>query len=305
LVVGQIIIVEGKVDANSNPPKILVDSVQTEFALKISADEMSTTSLQQPQPQHFGQTREKPVTVSKPAPDPVQTPAHQVAESTAAYSVSSPSTTGRREAEAEWEATDVPPPPDAFPPGWDEAWQPDFADAQMASRKEPKFKKDEPVRLSPEVIPAPAPEAETDETVETEAEETAIETEASSEPTQEARAGMVVQAVEAPIHSAAKLPSLYAPVAQTEDRTGPPQLITVLLRPTNDWERNKRRIKILHSTLTSFKGRDRFSFQIFEDGKGHLIDFPNDTTRVCSELLMRLKKLMGEESWQIEEITFQ
>ena len=38
LTVGEIIIVEGKVDANSSPPKILVDSVQTEFALKVSAD---------------------------------------------------------------------------------------------------------------------------------------------------------------------------------------------------------------------------------------------------------------------------
>ena len=78
-----------------------------------------------------------------------------------------------------------------------------------------------------------------------------------------------------------------------------------MLRPTGDRDRDKRRIKILHSTMTSFKGRDRFSFHIFESGKGHLIDFPNDTTRVCPEVLARLKKLMGEESWRIEEITFQ
>ncbi len=38
LIVGQIFIVEGKVDANSNPSKILVDSIQTEFALKVSVD---------------------------------------------------------------------------------------------------------------------------------------------------------------------------------------------------------------------------------------------------------------------------
>ena len=118
---------------------------------------------------------------------------------------------------------------------------------------------------------------------------------------------MVVQAVEAPASypATARLPSLYAPIVQTEDRASSPQQITVLLRPTDDWERNKRRIKILHSTLISFKGHDRFSFQIFEDGKGHLIDFPNDTTRVCPEMLTRLKNLMGEESWRIEEITFQ
>jgi len=120
----------------------------------------------------------------------------------------------------------------------------------------------------------------------------------------EAKQGVVVQAVEAPARPVKSLPSLYAPVAQTEDRTRVPQQITVLLRPTGDRERDKRRIKILHSTMTSFKGRDRFSFHIFEGGKGHLIDFPNDTTRVCPEVLARLRKLMGEESWQIEEISF-
>ncbi len=201
--------------------------------------------------------------------------------------------------EPEWDDETLPPPPDAFPPGWDDAWQPDFEAAQIASRPEPKFKKNEPVSLPPEIIPAPRPEPEAGEPP------TPEKTEATPEPVLEARPGIVVQAVEAPAHPVAKLPSLYAPVAQMDDRTHPPQQITVLLRPTGDQERDKRRIKMLHGTLISFHGRDKFSFQIFEGGKGHLIDFPNDTTRVCPEVLARLKKLMGEESWRIEEITFQ
>jgi hypothetical protein len=102
------------------------------------------------------------------------------------------------------------------------------------------------------------------------------------------------------------LPSLYIPLAQEDkDKEHPPQQITVVLRSTGDKERDKRRIKTIFGTLISFHGKDRFSFQIFENGKGHLIDFPNDTTRVCTEVLDRLKKLMGEESWRVEEITFQ
>jgi hypothetical protein len=46
-------------------------------------------------------------------------------------------------------------------------------------------------------------------------------------------------------------------------------------------------------------------FQVSKDGKPELIEFPNDTTRVCPELLSRLGKLMGKESWRVEEITFQ
>lgn len=101
------------------------------------------------------------------------------------------------------------------------------------------------------------------------------------------------------------LPSLYIPLAQEEkDKEHTPQQITIVLRSTNDKERDRRRIKAIYGTLISFHGRDRFSFQIFEAGKGHLIDFPDDTTRVCTQLLERLKKLMGEGSWRAEEITF-
>jgi hypothetical protein len=120
----------------------------------------------------------------------------------------------------------------------------------------------------------------------------------------EARAVQPVEPVQIPPNDF--LPSLYIPLAQEEkDRDHPPQQITVVLRSTGDNERDKRRIKTIYGTLISFHGRDRFSFQIFENGKGHLIDFPNDTTRVCTEVLDRLKKLMGEESWRVEEITFQ
>jgi hypothetical protein len=206
--------------------------------------------------------------------------------------------------EPDWNDEDGPPPPEAFPPGWDESWQPDFEAAQIAARPEPKFKKNEPVTLSPEVIPAPAPEPDAEGRSTPEGVEAQIGEDASLQSRFEAKPGMVVQAVESPVQPVSKYPSLYAPVAQTEDRSRPPKQITVLLRPTGDRERDKRRIRILHSTLTSLKGRDKFSFQIFEGGKGHLIDFPNDTTRVCPEVLTKLRNLMGEESWRVEEITF-
>ena len=307
LVIGQIIIVEGKVDANSNPPKILADSIQTEFALKISADadeadfELPPLPLSDPTPVHPGA---QPGTLP-----PVRTPAtvsvmsSPSATQTTTRSNVSPNAVAEPPAsyipEPEWDDETLPPPPEAFPPGWNEAWQPDFEAAQIASRPEPKFRKDEPVTLSPEIVPAPAQEPEAEGVLAPEIKE------AGPGFKLEAKPGIVVQAVESPVIPAARYPTLYAPVAQTEDRSRPPQQITIQLRPTDDRERNKRRIKILHSTLISFKGRDKFSFHIFEGEKGTLIDFPNDTTRVCPELLARLKKLMGEEAWQIEEITFQ
>ena len=122
------------------------------------------------------------------------------------------------------------------------------------------------------------------------------------------REALAVQPIEPiiPTQPVDFLPSLYVPLAlEDKDKDHPPQQITVILRSTGDKEHDRRRIKTIYGTLISFHGKDRFSFQIFEEGKGHLIDFPNDTTRVCPEVLERLKKLMGEECWRVEEITFQ
>ncbi|NOH01156.1 MAG: hypothetical protein HND47_03855 [Chloroflexi bacterium] len=169
----------------------------------------------------------------------------------------------------------MPPPPENFPDGWETEWQPSFDDAVIASKPEPKFKKNEEV-TPPLVTRAVAVLAHVEE---------------------------LNQAED---RSEALAPSLYVPLAkENKDKDHPPRQITVILRPTGDKERDKRRIKTLYGTLISYHGRDKFSFQIFENGKGHLIDFPNDTTRICPELLERLKKLMREETWRVEEITFQ
>ena len=120
----------------------------------------------------------------------------------------------------------------------------------------------------------------------------------------QAKQGLVGQEVEAPIGPTEKPQLLYAPIEQAENHAHSPQRVTILLHSTSDRERDKRRIKLIYGTLISFYGRDKFTFQLFHDGKRHLIDFPNDTTRVCPELLTKLKKILGEESWLIEEIKF-
>jgi hypothetical protein len=188
---------------------------------------------------------------------------------------------------------DIPPPPDNFPDDWETQWQPSFEQATIAARPEPK--------VTEHPVGEPSREAEPPD-VEIEPKPNGHD---RAQPLQET---IRVQPIESSIvpHYPDILPSLYVPLAQEEkDTEHPPQQITVVLRSTGDRERDRRRIKTIYGTLISFHGKDRFSFHIFEDGKGHLIDFPNDTTRVCPEVLDRLKKLMGEESWRVEEITFQ
>ncbi len=282
MTIGQIVIVEGKVDQSNPPPKILVDTIRTEIKMTVAADDPYAKqdatpkpllpraeadsprrpAAPQPKPTPFDQTQGKPAPVQKATqpPRPVAPkPMPQVAETPAVYNADD----------------NMPPPPDNFPDGWDSEWQPTFDDAVIASKPEPKFKKNEEV--TPPLVTR------------------AVEALAKVEEPEQAED-----------RHEAVLQSMYMPLAkENKDKEHPPRQITVLLRPTGDRERDKRRIKTLYGTLISYHGRDKFSFQIFENGKGHLIDFPNDTTRICPELFERLKKLMGEESWRVEEITFQ
>jgi len=212
---------------------------------------------------------------------------------------------------ADSDTGDMPPPPDNFPAGWDSEWQPSFENAALAARREPKRAKVEEPVTPPQALEPPPASPPVGETGEGSPEETGpaptsgIEaTVGQIDPSTSLRAGNLSHTEtfrnEPPI-----LPSLYIPLAETEDREHPPQQITILLRPSGDAAVDKRRIKTIYGTLISFHGRDRFTFQIFENGKGHLIDFPNDTTRICPELLARLKKVVGDESWRIEPILLQ
>jgi DNA polymerase-3 subunit alpha len=295
LTVGQIVIVEGKLDHGSTPPKLLVDTVKTEIPVTTSADDPFITNdstpkpllarTQEQSPRRPEQTQPKPVTQPKPTPTPKQTSNEaprqrvdevkpQVAEPAPAYTpLSSPQMPGAFGGTEGGD--DMPPPPDNFPDGWDSEWQPSFDEAAIAAKPAPKFKKDEPV--TPPLVTRAV---------------TALTQSEALNPAED--------------KDEAFIPSLYVPLAkENADKDHPPKQITVTLRSTGDKERDKRRIKTLYGTFISYHGRDKFSFQIFESGKGHLIDFPNDTTRICPELLERLKKLMGEENWRVEEITFQ
>ncbi|MEK6751003.1 MAG: DNA polymerase III subunit alpha [Chloroflexota bacterium] len=280
MTIGQIIIVEGKVDQGNPPPKILVDTIRTEIKMTTAVNDPYARQDSTPKPllpraesdspRRPAAPPTKPTVVSSPKGVPVQK-ATQPPNESASQRVSIPQVA---EPEPAYALDDnAPPPPDNFPDGWDSEWQPSFDEAAVAAKPEPKFKKNE------EVTPPLVTRAVT-----------ALAT--------------VEELDQAEDRHEAVLQSMYMPLAK-EDKEHPPQQITVMLRPTGDKERDKRRIKTLYGTLISYHGRDKFSFQIFENSKGHLIDFPNDTTRICPELLERLKKLMNEESWRVEEITFQ
>ena len=302
LTVGRIIIVEGKADTSNTPPKILVENIRTEIKILEPLVAGPTPATIKPV------IKQTPEPVAKPQQPARQASAQvkQTAEKPATYTTPQVSASAAKVGTG---SINMPPPPDNFPDGWEAEWQPSFEVAQIAAR--PELREDtllEPKDEEKSTVFKKNPSVDdVDPHItykgENEPEKPELEV---LKPIESLGKALAVQPIEPIPTEAHNLPSLYIPVAQEEkNKDHPPQQITVMLRSTGDKERDKLRIKTIYGTLISFHGHDRFSFQIFESGKGHLIDFPSDTTRLCPEMLARLGKLMGEESWRIEEITFQ
>ncbi|MBI4732163.1 MAG: DNA polymerase III subunit alpha [Chloroflexi bacterium] len=277
LEVGGVIVAEGKVDAQSNPAKVLVDNIRTQIKLTEPAQIPLQPTADASNSGQRGQ----------PAPDkklPQQ--GGRIRETATAYQKASPSkgVTG--------EESSVEPPPPEDPPDW-ENYSESYTGPAALSAAENRFEvpdlvtheadlpDEQPISISSQQPAASSLQGISNVAM--------LESASSS--------------VEPPIVSAPKtLPPIRPPEAE-ENR--PPQMVTVLLRPSGDPERDIRRISRLHGAFISFPGKDRFQFQIFEEGKGHLIDFPNDTTNACPELWSMVKDFVGEENLRVEPITYQ
>ena len=292
LVEDQIIVVDGKVDTSNTPAKVLVDVIRADLE-KVEAEVAAGQLLPPGSASRDGKgnggwkARPAPAKPTHPsaAPRAVDTDA----------ATPSPAENHPQSKESEWTDKTVPPPPDNFPADWETEWQPGFEHMAMASQAE-TAKPGDPAEEG--AASQPSVQGLKNSTAKVAAASPA----ADASPPAEMAPKLAKPRPEPPNR---KLPSLYPPAAATQGEDDrPPKQITVRLRSTGDKERDRRRIKTIYGTLISFHGRDRFSFHIFEDGRGVLMDFPGETTRVCPEMLERLQKVTGEVSWNVDEITF-
>jgi DNA polymerase-3 subunit alpha len=82
------------------------------------------------------------------------------------------------------------------------------------------------------------------------------------------------------------------------------QMITVVLRASGDRTRDVLRLRRIHGMAMTYPGSDRFAVHVFEKGRGYLLEFPNFTTGVCPELVAKLQFLVGADNVRVEPITF-
>ena len=99
-----------------------------------------------------------------------------------------------------------------------------------------------------------------------------------------------------------KPPVIMAPHTVDAPGSGETRLVTVTIRSSGEKDRDIRRLGLVHGVLTSFLGRDRYCFLVYEHGFRHLLDFPNNTTNASNELIQQLAELVGRENIQIEKI---
>ena len=296
-----IIMVDGKVDNRGAEPKVLVDHVTTELD---HVTPLNTRELQRPAKsrQPTGQNESQ----SKPSPVP-STPGN----------LHEPTSQSEGEIETgislDWEKGQIPPPPDVFPDGWEEA-------NGVAPHLEASLSTSELTAESPTGDQLPPKSSVEDELVPTEDLKQVDHLpgygeDKGSEPGADAPSAVSVPILAEEVEGdelPAALPPLDAPeevlkpILPPMKRGGAEdiQMITVILRPRQDKTRDKLLLRRIFGLMICQPGEDRFAFQIFEHGKGHLLEFPNLTPGICSDLVDQITELVGAESIRIEPITF-
>jgi hypothetical protein len=87
-----------------------------------------------------------------------------------------------------------------------------------------------------------------------------------------------------------------------EKKSEKPRMVTAVLHTSGDKRRDHRRLQRLYGLLRSCPGKDRFSLMIHEGGHNFLVEFPNNTTGITTELLRKVSELIGEENVRVTPI---
>lgn len=297
----KIIVVEGRVDNQGAESKVLVDTITTDLSITSSLDSYSNSG-EQPAPDRNPQVIAR--SDSRQAPPVATSPSRVQKTQSKAVGVIKVAEEPEDPEVAELDDPEddisdhMPPPPSAFPPDWN------LANAVVEAVSQPEVSKS---LAEAAVLAEPTQQVSA---VDGEFEVQQPEDEISPAPPKS-------DPGPAPVESAAAFqedlsikeastplpPYILSPIPPSDgDHVN---MITVVLRPTGDKVRDNLRIRQIYGTLITYPGSDRFAFQVFERGRGYLIEFPNFTTGLCPELITRLRTFITHDHLRIESITFQ
>jgi DNA polymerase III subunit alpha len=280
----QIVLVEGKVDASSGEPKVLVDNIVKEFNKTIGNEKKT------PQPAKIPESKQSPKLIEN---TPLKKPDFP---------------DGEDDPIVDWEG--MPPQPDE-PPDW-------YAHKPAIAPEPPSqiLVKDLP-EVTVQILASEAAEKTLPEL-------DSLAIRAVEMESQAVIPGVAPDGLPGAIHP--KPPVIPPPVRklagadggtdlagvasylvaplQDVGNTGQIRMLTVVLRSSNDKTRDVLRLRRIHGIIMTYPGDDRFAVQVYEKGRGYLLEFPNSTTGISQELLDRLHGLVGVENIRVDVITF-
>ncbi|NTW09713.1 MAG: hypothetical protein HGA28_09145 [Anaerolineaceae bacterium] len=96
------------------------------------------------------------------------------------------------------------------------------------------------------------------------------------------------------------LPEVLPPLITAPGEERAQRVLKVELRSSGNKDQDKRRLQRLLGFLHSCPGQDHFALLLVENGHRYMLDFPNDTTGICEELLRRLGEIVGAHNVSVE-----
>ncbi|MDD2694381.1 MAG: OB-fold nucleic acid binding domain-containing protein, partial [Anaerolineales bacterium] len=294
----KVILVEGRVEGEGGDPKVIAQRVSSELKITSAAGEKTTSGINRVGAKVRREAAKPGAPVRSAAP--VQVGSEPPAQEEEVYEPPVEAV------EETWERN-CPPPPEPFPDGWaptaavgKETIASEAAQVEGAPGTNPP---DPLVELNPEAAPeAPQEEVEPVTAAEIIAGEAVEEAPTAQAPAIGARTGVALEAAQE--QAAAEPPPFILPPAPASAE-GNVHMITVFLRTTGDKTHDVLRMRRIHHNIASFPGNDRFAFWVYERGRNYLVEFPNESTGVCQELLEKLGGMVGPENVHIEKIRFQ
>jgi DNA polymerase-3 subunit alpha len=290
---GKVIVVEGKVDTGRGDPNILVDDIKENLTVdpanietggNLPPDDFQMWSGPEPtQPQVVEEKLAPPIT-----PEQISEPAEDYL------------TGGDVEAEND---DQMPVPPDNFPDDWDILNGLDYGSVPAKSTSEEQAVP-EPVLASQEKTAIP--EGDQDQEVEA---VSAVE-EPPAPIDEQIRVGIAAAPIEEPAKPKISIPPVPPrrpekdKPSEAPEKTGIPQLVTVVLRSTGDKNRDILRMRRIYGLLISSPGNDRFAFYMIERNRGYRLEFPSDSTDFNPGLRAALEDIVGVGNVITEPITY-
>ncbi len=301
--VDNVVLVDGKVDAQSGDPKVLVDSVTTD--LKTIATAIPPPISPPPSPTNIA---DKPPSLTQVSKNEMSTPS-------GFSNYIKPSTQQLSSESNDWD--DTPPPPDEFPPEWKA--QEVIPGGFVIETGVPILVTEAPAPTAELLVSAVEPATPTlPGTVEEPTPTVVISSPSPGQghaPGAGTTTGVTIASsiplepetpAEAPIFSndgppVGAVPPYILPPAEVyagQDL----HMITVILRTGVDKVRDNLRLRQCYGILISYSGHDRFALQIFERSRGYRIEFPNYTTLFSAELVGRLASIVGADNVVVEPL---